>query len=166
MVAASSDVGLSQKRDQESDAPKCSATQEDSPSVLPVGVAHRPTRVLVQLDGTGGVSSSEEESEENDESSDVSVVVDESVGVECVCVVLCCSVCMCVCVAMSVATVNGKSQVCVWPTWKLYLCNHFQYYTVVHSMQMCALYNFFELHNISYFGNQKLDLTNIRPMLG
>lgn len=80
LVAASSDVGLSQKRDQESDAPKCSATQEDSPSVLPVGVAHRPTRVLVQLDGTGGVSSSEEESEENDESSDEDV--EEEAGPE------------------------------------------------------------------------------------
>ena len=90
-MVASSDADLAGRRDQESDAAKHAVTQEASFPAPSAGVVHRnttgPAPVLVQLDGTGGVSSSEEESEENDESSDVSVVV-------CVCLCVCVLVCV------------------------------------------------------------------------
>eukprot|EP00731_Ephydatia_muelleri_P022191 Em0014g782a len=83
-MVASSDADLAGRRDQESDAAKHAVTQEASFPAPSAGVVHRnttgPAPVLVQLDGTGGVSSSEEESEENDESSDEEV--EEEAGAE------------------------------------------------------------------------------------
>ena len=54
------------------DTPRCTVDQEAAPA--PYLATSKGVCALVQLDGTGGVSSSEEDSEENDDSTDVSHV--------------------------------------------------------------------------------------------
>ena len=59
-------------RGPEMDTPRCTVDQEAAPA--PYLATSKGVCALVQLDGTGGVSSSEEDSEENDDSTDVSHV--------------------------------------------------------------------------------------------